>query len=123
MISYAVIGAHIKEARLRLGLSQAEVAHRIGKSTSYYGRIERGDIKPNVNRIADISQTLNVPIEDLFRNSVIPEAEILDNTPISAEEFYTYMQEIGEKTSDRVKSMIMRISGELSALDVNDIDE
>lgn len=117
MVSYAVIGKHLKEARLRLGLSQAEVAHRITRSTTYYGKIERGEIKPNIDRLADISQVLNLPFESLFRGSFIPEGSILDNVPPTNEEFDTFIIEVGNKASDRTKTIIMRICAELSNLD------
>ncbi len=113
MLSYAVIGKHIKEARQRLDLSQAEVAHRINKSTAYYGKIERGDIKPNIDRIADISQVLNVPLECLLRGAFIPDGQTLDNTPPTVEEFDTFMQEIGRKADDKTKMIMMRVCGEL----------
>lgn len=42
------LGEVIREARERLGLTQAEVAKKVGLVTGVYGRIERGDMMPSV---------------------------------------------------------------------------
>jgi transcriptional regulator with XRE-family HTH domain len=41
----------LREARLRAGLSQAEVARRAGKPTSVIGRWERGEVKPSLETL------------------------------------------------------------------------
>lgn len=38
------IGKRLKEARLRLNLTQLEVAEKAGVSRNYYSRIERGEV-------------------------------------------------------------------------------
>ena len=39
----AKLGKTLKEARLKLGLTQAQVATKVGKSTNWYARFERGE--------------------------------------------------------------------------------
>ncbi len=116
MVSYKVIGLHIKEARKRANLTQADAAFRANISPAYYGKIERGAIKPNIDRLADISQALNIPFESLFQGAYIPDGQILDNIPLPAEEFDISLQEISKKTDDRTKQIIIRICSELSNL-------
>ena len=57
----------MRDARVRKGISQEQMAQQIGTTQSTYSRIESGFIqKPDeeiVQRIADI---LEVPIDDLF---------------------------------------------------------
>ena len=39
MVSYEVIGKHIHDARVRLGMTQAEVAYRAGMGAAYFVKI------------------------------------------------------------------------------------
>lgn len=116
MVSYKVIGRHIKAARQRLDLTQTDAAERAGMSPAYYGKIERGFIKPNIDRLGEICQVLNVPFESIFRGAFIPDGALLDNLPPPAEEFEDVIKEIGEKADARTKHIIMRICTELSNL-------
>ena len=51
---------NLKEARLRSGLSQKEVAENIGVAKSTYSLYESGNREPNVNTIKKIADCLNV---------------------------------------------------------------
>lgn len=64
-IVYSVIGRHIREARVRKGLTQETAAELLGISLSYYGSIERGTYEVNLDRLSDISVKFEVPIESL----------------------------------------------------------
>lgn len=116
MMNYKIVGKHIKEARLRLGLTQAEAAFRAGMSSPYYSKYERGVIKPNLDRLGDICMALSLPLEDVFRGALVTEGKILDNIPTSVEEFELYVKSIGKKADDRTKHIIMRLCDELSNL-------
>ena len=65
-VSYKVIGRHIQEARKRMKLTQREIAEKLNMSDTYYGKIERGECRTNLERLAQISVLLNVPLEDLI---------------------------------------------------------
>jgi len=54
-------------ARLRLaaGLSQAELARRIGTSQSHIARIESGDGDPQLSTMLRLSEAIGVPLGDL----------------------------------------------------------
>lgn len=116
MVSYVVIGNHIKQARQRLHITQEEAAFRAGISAAYYSKIERGVLRPNIDRLATISQVLSVPLDSLFKGAMIPDGSLLENLPAHTEEFDQYMREVGRKVDDRTKIIIMRICGELSNL-------
>ncbi len=44
-------GSLIREARKRAGLTQTELAQRLGKSQSEIGRWERGEVKPSLETV------------------------------------------------------------------------
>lgn len=58
-------GKRIESIRRSLGLTQAEVARRLGWSPSNYGRIEHGRITPSLRSLEAISEALGVPVSDL----------------------------------------------------------
>ncbi len=57
---------NLKEARLRSGLSQKEVAKNIGVAKSTYSLYESGNREPNVNTIKKIADCLNVSADTLL---------------------------------------------------------
>ena len=53
--SQAVIsGDLIRQARLRAGLSQTELAQRAGKAISAIGRWERGEVRPPLETVVEL---------------------------------------------------------------------
>jgi transcriptional regulator with XRE-family HTH domain len=54
------IGAIAREARLRLGLTQEDVADRLGIVTEVYGRLERGGTAPSVYTFRKLCLALNL---------------------------------------------------------------
>ena len=53
-----VIGNHIKAARKKSGLTQANVADELDVSISYYSRIECGEVRINLERLLEICALL-----------------------------------------------------------------
>ena len=51
---HVVTGDLIKEARLRAGLTQAELGARLGKAQSVIARWERDDVSPSLETVRDI---------------------------------------------------------------------
>ena len=43
MLAYNILGNNIQQARLRRGLTQEQVAAKLGLTQNHYGRFERGD--------------------------------------------------------------------------------
>jgi len=56
----------IKELRKVAGLTQQEMADRIGVAQSYFAELENGKKTANMVRLKAISEALNVPVTDLF---------------------------------------------------------
>ena len=64
-------GNVLRKYREGRGLSQDEFAELCGISRAYYGRIERGEHSPTLEKSQQIASTLNIRLADLF--SELPE--------------------------------------------------
>ena len=60
-----IVGENIRKVRLERGLSQEEVAHRVGIVSSYYGQIERGRRNPTIGVLGRVADALEVPLAKL----------------------------------------------------------
>lgn len=56
----------MKEARLRAGLSQQELAERVGVSRQTVNAIEKGDYNPTIRLCIGICKALGLTLNDLF---------------------------------------------------------
>jgi len=64
------------EARKSLGLTQAEVARRVGLTRAAYVNIERGTKNPSLETALRIASVLGRSVEELFgRPSLVREPE------------------------------------------------
>jgi len=66
MSSQEQIGKNIKKARLKLNLTQAEVAEKAGIHTNYFARIERGEENPSIDIIENIAKALKVKSSEIL---------------------------------------------------------
>lgn len=62
----SILGAAVRSARLRAGLTQEDVAERIGMASEVYGRMERGQMLPRVENLRRLCLVLNVPPHELL---------------------------------------------------------
>jgi len=77
-------GLLIREARLRAGLSQAELAERAGRERSHIARWERGEVEPAFATLQEILRACGyqlstrlekyVPIDDELRRKLVASA-------------------------------------------------
>lgn len=56
----------MKQARSRAGLSQQELANRLGVSRQTINAVEKGDYNPTVRLCIGICRVLGVTLNDLF---------------------------------------------------------
>ncbi|MBD2831677.1 helix-turn-helix domain-containing protein [[Kitasatospora] papulosa] len=61
------IGDHIRTARLAAGLTQEQVALRIGMDRATYNRIEMGHSAALLDSLIRIADAIGVPLSDLVR--------------------------------------------------------
>lgn len=64
-----LFGKRVKELRKARGLSQLELAAKVGIDRSYMGFLERGDRNPTLEVIAKIAEELNTTPDELFKTS------------------------------------------------------
>jgi transcriptional regulator with XRE-family HTH domain len=62
------IGEKIKRARKNWGLSQMELAERVGISFQQIQKYEKGATRISVTRLCQISKALGVPIADFLKD-------------------------------------------------------
>ncbi len=61
------IGVRLREERHRAGISQRELARRLGVSASLISQVESGQSKPSVGTLYAIVTELDVSLDDIFR--------------------------------------------------------
>lgn len=62
----SILGAAVRNARVHAGLTQEDVAERIGMASEVYGRMERGQMLPRVENLRRLCLVLNVPPHELL---------------------------------------------------------
>lgn len=62
-----LVGRNIKDARLKAGLSQEQLAERSGFSQQYLSGLERGLRNPTVVTMFELAQALGTKPVDLLR--------------------------------------------------------
>jgi transcriptional regulator with XRE-family HTH domain len=76
-----MLGGALLIAREQSGLTQAEVASRVGIASAVYGRIERGQMLPSVPTLCRLCATLNVS-SDVLLGLDATEREALAGLPV-----------------------------------------
>lgn len=61
-----LLGARIKELRKRSGLSQDQLAEKVGIEAKYLSRIEVGKRQPSIETLEHIADALQVEMKELF---------------------------------------------------------
>lgn len=61
-----LLGERIREFRKAKGFTQEQLAEMVGVEPRHISRIEGGYNSPSIERLAKISDALEVPIKDLF---------------------------------------------------------
>ncbi len=69
-IDLRLIGKRIQDARIAAGLSQTELAARIGTATSHISRIETGKSDIKISSLIRIIEVLQVSADDLLQANV-----------------------------------------------------
>jgi len=61
------VGEAIKKLRLKEGITQTDLAERVGKDRQYLYKIESGKVTPNISTIAVLCKALNIELVELFK--------------------------------------------------------
>jgi len=65
------IGARVKYHRVRVNMSQEELAYRANISRVQIGRLERGERQPSLEALINIANALNVTADDLLAGNLL----------------------------------------------------
>jgi transcriptional regulator with XRE-family HTH domain len=99
MISENYIGARIRKARERLGISQGELARRLGKSQNTISSYENGTRTFRVSELPQFAEELEVPIAFFFGEEY-PDQEVTALVkalaPVFREPFLQFLREYVE---------------------------
>jgi transcriptional regulator with XRE-family HTH domain len=68
------IGHRLREERIRAGISQRELARRLGLSASLISQLESGQSRPSVGTLYSIVTELGVSLDRIIRGGHFPEA-------------------------------------------------
>ena len=68
----AVFGARVRELRLKLELTQDDLATHCGLFRTYLSRIETGNANPTLTMICALADALGVTVAELFPDTAPP---------------------------------------------------
>lgn len=60
------LGRKIYKLRKDAGMTQEQLAEKVGVSTSFIGYVETGYRRPNLKMIYKVARALNVKVKDIF---------------------------------------------------------
>ncbi|MFL0250131.1 helix-turn-helix domain-containing protein [Clostridium neuense] len=69
-MNYTALGKRIREERLKLNLTQEQLAESIDVSNSYIGLIERGERSVTLETLVKIAKRLGVTVDYLLKESI-----------------------------------------------------
>jgi transcriptional regulator with XRE-family HTH domain len=85
----------IREARLRAGLTQAELAERSGRDRTVVARWEQGLVAPSVDTLAELVEACGFELSlELVPRDASLEAAVSDRAPLSPERRIDQMLDI-----------------------------
>jgi transcriptional regulator with XRE-family HTH domain len=70
----SIIGSAARDARTHLGLTQAEVAEKLGIAHMVYSRLERGRMLPSVQTLLRMCSVLRISSDELLGTASAEEA-------------------------------------------------
>ncbi|MCI8359325.1 MAG: helix-turn-helix transcriptional regulator [Lachnospiraceae bacterium] len=70
-----LLGRRIREERLRVGLTQEQIAEKVNVSTTYIGFIERGERSVTLEKLILLAECFQLPIDALLHDAQPQEPE------------------------------------------------
>ena len=69
-MDYAKLGTRVRQQRLLNGLTQGQLAERVGVSNSFIGHIERGEKKASVETVVALCNAMDISPSVLLQDSL-----------------------------------------------------
>lgn len=70
-LDYKAIGKRIKVARIRMGITQEQLADRVSVPATHLSNIEIGSGRVSLTTIVKIANVLNVTVDDLLCDNLV----------------------------------------------------
>lgn len=61
-----MVGSNVKKLRLAAGITQAELADRVGVDRAYISGLEQGGRNPTIVSLWHVARALDAPVRSLF---------------------------------------------------------
>ncbi|WNG45546.1 helix-turn-helix transcriptional regulator [Archangium minus] len=100
------LGTQLRMARMRLELTQEQVAKRVGFVPTVYGRIERGDMVPSVPKLRELCLALGVSADvllSLSNSQSDSPGESPANAPVESADLRRLVMLIRDLSPDRFR--------------------
>ena len=104
-MDFKEIGKRIKDKRIKLNLTQEQLAEKTGLTDTYIGAIERATSKCSIETLVKISQTLDINMDYMLFGTTTKNvdnrfSEILKSLPKDKQNLYI---ELCEAIADKLK--------------------
>jgi len=111
MIALATtLADHIKALRKKHGLSQAQLAERIGAHLTHVNRIETGKSMPGLDFLIKISRVFHVTLDDLIRD----DADVLAETHFADKDLAERLRLLDQLDDDERQAIVKIIDAVLT---------
>lgn len=77
-VNYTLVGQKIKDKRLKLGITQEQLAEKCDISVSYIAHIERGTKSLSLETAVKVSNALNVSLDYLLIDEIRDNSRIIE---------------------------------------------
>lgn len=106
------VGQRIKRLRENKNYTQEYMSDRLNISQNTYSKIETGGIKLTVERLKQISEILDTPVEEILNN----EKQTFNFHNSNIEKFYGYIETLQEDNKELTLTTIKILNEQLSYL-------
>lgn len=100
-----LLGKRIREERLRIGLTQEQLAEKVNVSTTYIGFIERGERSVTLEKLILLADCFQLPIDSLLHDAPIQEPAVRER------QMKILWNQATEEERDMILSIIKVITG------------
>lgn len=120
----AFVGRRIRERRLKLGLSQVQLADGLGLTFQQVQKYEKGGNRVGAGRLYALAQVLDVPVSYFFDGAPMPEkvrpvAEALaarSDDPMSSSETQRLVRAYYNLKDERVRARFLAVMRSISGV-------
>ena len=87
-------GRRVKEYRVKAGLSQSELAKRVGVEKTHISRIERGVAACSIDLLLEISDILQISTDYLLKGRITPNDKLKEHIDIILSQLTMIIQDL-----------------------------